>query len=97
MTYGEAATNVLNAWSSTMKNITGSSDRWLLAGIQGYQLANAAEILRDFDGFSSTNLTSITNLLRDVFYPVNAYFLDTHGGNGPDHYVSSLLHVCLSN
>lgn len=90
MAYGKAATDVLNAWSTTMKNIAGSSDRWLLAGIQGYQLAEAAEILRDFDGFSTTNLTSITNLLRDVFYPVNAYFLDTHGGNGPDHYVSNV-------
>jgi len=68
-----------------LKNITGNNDHWLLAGLQGYEMANAAEIIRDFDGFSSTNLTSIIDMLTNVFYTQNAYFLDTHGGGNPDY------------
>ena len=35
----------LNAWSSTLTEIHGSSDRFLAAGIYGYEFANAAEIM----------------------------------------------------
>lgn len=90
-TFGNAATDIINAWSRTLKNITGNNDKWLLAGLQGYQLANAAEIMRDFNGFSSTNLTSIIDMMTTVFYPQNAHFLDTHGGGNPDYPVSAQL------
>ena len=44
--YADKAIAILDAWSSTLTAIKGTSDRYLAAGIYGYQLANAAEILR---------------------------------------------------
>ncbi|MGN1097674.1 MAG: hypothetical protein ACI4SS_02130, partial [Clostridia bacterium] len=48
---GETAKDILNAWSSTLKSIGGNADRYLAAGIFGYQMANCAEIMRDYPGF----------------------------------------------
>jgi hypothetical protein len=39
---------ILNAWARSLKGITGTSDKYLASGIYGYQLAVAAETLRDF-------------------------------------------------
>ena len=38
--HGEAACRIINAWSSTMKWLGGNADRFLAAGLQGYELAN---------------------------------------------------------
>ncbi|KAG6368857.1 hypothetical protein INS49_003073 [Diaporthe citri] len=46
--FAVAATRILDAWSSTMKAIGGSSDGFLAARLYGYQLANAGEIMRDY-------------------------------------------------
>lgn len=75
--HGEAACRILNAWSSTMKNLAGSSDRFLAAGIYGYELANAAEIMRDHPSFDKA---SMEELLLNVFYPMNEDFLTNHNG-----------------
>nr|CDI53953.1 gpi anchored protein [Melanopsichium pennsylvanicum 4] len=72
-----------------MKSIAGiSSDRYLAAGIYGYQFANVVELLRDYSGFSAQNLTSAITLLTDVFLPSNLAFLTQHNGYGADdvHY-----------
>ncbi len=75
--HGTAACRILNAWSSTMKKLTGNADRFLAAGIYGYQLANISEIMRSHDDF---DLTSMQALLLDVFYPLNQDFLQNHNG-----------------
>ncbi|WP_077609675.1 RICIN domain-containing protein [Clostridium sp. Marseille-P2415] len=79
---GEAACRILNAWSAKTTNITGNADRYLAAGIYGYQLANVAEIMRDHPDF---NKSSMDTLLLNVFYPKNNEFLtkhnDAHIGN----------------
>src|SRR5690625_7586234 len=41
--HGAAAVGILNGWASTLSAISGNADRFLAAGIYGYQLANAAE------------------------------------------------------
>jgi hypothetical protein len=87
-TYGDAAARVLNAWASNLTQISGNNDHYLLAGLQGYQFANAAEILRDYEGFTSVNLTATQNMMLNVFYPVNLDWLTTHG-NGPALYAVS--------
>ncbi|KAF4301150.1 hypothetical protein GTA08_BOTSDO07135 [Botryosphaeria dothidea] len=84
--YGTAATNVLNAWSSTVKEISGNSDKYLASGLYGYQFANAAEILREFDGFTDDDLAAATAMLTDVFYPMNHRFLIEHNDAADDHY-----------
>lgn len=74
---GEAACRILNAWSAKTKSITGSADRYLAAGIYGYQLANVAEIMRDHPSFDKSGMD---HLLLNVFYPKNNEFLTKHNG-----------------
>ena len=69
------AATILNAWSSTLTQVNGNADRFLAAGIYGYQLANAAELMRGYDGF---DLAGLRRLLKEVFYPLNDSFLSRH-------------------
>ncbi len=80
--HGEAACRIINAWSSTMKWLGGNADRFLAAGLQGYELANIGELMRDHPNFDTKGLQ---NLLINVFYPMNQDFMirhnDAHIGN----------------
>ncbi|WP_205324838.1 alginate lyase family protein [Glycomyces sp. YM15] len=71
----DKAVEILNAWSATLTEINGNADRFLAAGIYGYQAANAAELVRDVDGFE---LGRFQDMLADVFYPLNDHFLTNH-------------------
>lgn len=82
--YADTAAKVLDGWASTLKVINGTSDKYLASGIYGYQLANAAEILRDYSGWSGLDAT--VQMLRNVFYPMNHDFLVNHNGAKIDHY-----------
>jgi hypothetical protein len=75
--YGDKAVTVLNAWSSTLTTITGNADRYLGAGLGGYQLAVCADLMRDHPDLDADALSS---LLLDVFYPRNNEFLTDHNG-----------------
>jgi hypothetical protein len=83
-TYGDSAASILDAWSSTLKEVTGSNDKYLVSGLQGYQLANAAEVLRDYEGW--TGLQATIDMLQRVFLPMNAWFVETHNNYPVDHY-----------
>lgn len=50
--YADLAVVFLNEWSSTLKEVTGNADRFLAAGIYGYEFANAAEIMRTYPGWA---------------------------------------------
>ena len=92
--HAAAAAKTLDAWSSTLKVIDGTSDKYLASGIYGYQLANAGEILR---GYSSwTGLSSLVNMLNAVFYPMNHAFITAHNGAAIDHYWANwdLANLC---
>ncbi|MEU0971230.1 alginate lyase family protein [Streptomyces sp. NPDC005917] len=69
------AATILNAWSSTLTTVTGNADRFLAAGIYGWEFANAAELMRDYDGF---DLAAFQQMMTDVFYPLNNQFLTGH-------------------
>ncbi|MGW0331058.1 alginate lyase family protein [Streptomyces sp. NPDC003011] len=73
--HGDAAVRILNAWSATLTTLTGNADRFLAAGIYGYQFANAAELMRGYSGF---DLDRFRRMLLDVFYPLNNQFLTGH-------------------
>ncbi|UIX29197.1 alginate lyase family protein [Streptomyces sp. GQFP] len=72
---GDAAVRILNAWSATLTTVTGNADRFLAAGIYGYQFANAAELMRGYSGF---NLDRFKTMMLNVFYPLNNQFLNGH-------------------
>ncbi len=81
--YADCARDILNAWSGTLKLVSGNADRYLAAGLYGYELACAAEIMRDYEGFE---LERMQDMLMNVFYPMNERFLysseigDDHNG-----------------
>ncbi|QVN21309.1 alginate lyase family protein [Burkholderia pyrrocinia] len=84
--YADKAVAILNAWSSTLTSIDGSSDKFLAAGIYGYQLANAAEILRGFSRWNPADFERFRSMMLTVFYPMNHDFLIRHNGAKVDHY-----------
>ncbi|KAH8881384.1 chondroitin AC/alginate lyase [Thozetella sp. PMI_491] len=92
--YAAAAAKILDAWSSTLKVITGTSDKYLASGIYGYQLANAAEILRGYTAWSG--LSALNTMLSTVFYPMNHAFLVNHNDAKIDHYWANwdLANMC---
>jgi hypothetical protein len=91
--YADGAAAILDAWSGTLKEIIGSSDRYLASGLYGYQLANAAEILRDHSSWSG--LQNVIDMLYTVFYPMNRLFLDEHNGNPYNHYWANVRSLGL--
>ena len=46
------AVEVLMRWCNTTKVVTGNSDQCLAYGLYGYQFAQAAELMRDYEGWS---------------------------------------------
>ncbi|SDD08420.1 Alginate lyase [Variovorax sp. CF079] len=76
--YADLAVQYLDAWSSTMTALNGNSDRFLAAGIYGYQWANAAEMMRSYPGWSSEGVARFQKLLLEVFYPLSHSFLIKH-------------------
>ncbi|MCX4903504.1 alginate lyase family protein [Streptomyces sp. NBC_00878] len=73
--HGDKARDILNAWSATLTTVTGNADRFLAAGIYGYQFANAAELMRGYSGF---DLERFKRMMLNVFYPLNNQFLNSH-------------------
>ena len=84
--YANKAVAILDAWSSTLTEIRGSSDRFLASGIYGYQLANTAEILRTYKKWPKSDFERFKTMMLKVFYPMNHDFLLQHNGAKIDHY-----------
>jgi len=85
--YANCAVNILNAWASTLTQIDPCcSDHALLAGIQGYQFAGAAELLRNYSGWSATSFNAFKQWMLNVWYPNNHDFLTTHFNTCISHY-----------
>ncbi|PKQ66494.1 cell wall anchor protein [Labilibaculum manganireducens] len=84
--YADKAVQILNVWASTCERISGNSNVMLAAGIYGYQFANAAEILRDYEGWESADFEAFKQWLLDVFYPLSSDFLVRHNGTCISHY-----------
>lgn len=86
--YGDAALRVLDAWSSTLKHLAGTVDVYLSAGIYGYQFAAAAEIMRSYEKWSSSDFESFQAMMLDVSYPlVDGWF---KGHNNWESYAPSV-------
>ncbi|WP_344402840.1 alginate lyase family protein [Streptomyces longisporus] len=81
--HADTAVAILNAWSAKLTKVSGSADRWLAAGIYGYQAANAAELVRDHKDFQ---LERFQKMLVDVFYSLSEDFLLRHNGTPAPHY-----------
>ncbi len=84
--YADKSVEVLNAWGAALKQITGTSDKFLAAGIYGYELANAAEIMRDYEGWDRADFKRFQEMMLGVFGAMNQDFLLHHNGAKIDHY-----------
>ena len=84
--YADKAIAILNAWANTLTLIGGSSDRFLASGIYGYELANAAEILRTSPHWRPADFHRFQAMMVNVFYTMNHDFLTRHNGAKIDHY-----------
>lgn len=78
--YAKRAVEFLNAWSSTLTGITGNADRFLAAGLYGYEFANVGEIMRTYDGWAAEDRARFKTMLLDIFYPISHHFLVNHNG-----------------
>ena len=84
--YADKAVQILDAWSSTLTAIHGTSDRFLAAGLYGYQFANAAEIMRTYPGWSPAAFARFKDMMLRVFYPMNRDFLIRQNDACGTHY-----------
>ncbi|RPA93730.1 chondroitin AC/alginate lyase [Choiromyces venosus 120613-1] len=85
--YAKASAAIVDAWSSTLTEIGGSADRFLAAGLYGYQMANVVEILRAYPAW--TGFTAAKNMLVNIFYPMSHHFLVNHNDAAINHYWSN--------
>lgn len=96
------AVDVLMAWANTCKGIGGDSNFALAGGLYGYEFAQAAELMRDYEGWKAKDFETFKRWMLDLWYPTIMRFLrsrnDTwrnwrydasHGGQRPGHYWSN--------
>lgn len=80
--FADTAVNILNSWADVCTTITSNdNDNHLLAGFQGYQFANAAELLRDYEGWKAEDQADFKKWLVDLWYAKNYWFISNHGGD----------------
>ena len=94
--YANKSIQILNAWASTCTGIDGDSNQSLAAGLYGYEFAAAAEIMRNYSGWTATDFTAFKNFMLNVFYPKNEDFLVNHHNTCPSHYWANwdLCNMC---
>ena len=75
---------IINAYSNKLKAITGTNDNALLAGLSGFPLVNAAEIMRyTYSKWPATEVTKCEQMLRNVFVKeLEAFFARPASTNG---------------
>jgi fibronectin type 3 domain-containing protein len=84
--YADKAVEFLNAWQYTMTNLTGNADRFLAAGLYGYEWANVAEIMRTYEGWSETDAQNFGDWLITHYYAKNHDFLVNHNNAAITNY-----------
>ena len=94
------AVNTLMAWARVTKYIGGDSNWALAAGLYGYEFAQAAELMRDYEGWAEEDFKEYKKWMLNVWYPACLNFLrgrngtwenwvGNQGGYRPGHYWSN--------
>ncbi len=92
------AVDVLMAWARTTRAISGTSDQCLAYGLYGYEFAQAAELMRDYEGWSADDREMFRQWMLNVWYPGCINFLRGRNGTwlnsgkwwqAPGHYWSN--------
>ena len=94
----KAAVRILMSWANTTTAISGTSDQCLAAGLYGYQFAQAAELMRDYEGWSDADFETFRQWMLNLWYPKAIDFLRSRNGTwensgrwwkAPGHYWSN--------
>ena len=99
-TYAQRGVFILKDWAAKCKEVTANDNNfYLAAGAQGYTFALAAEMLRDYSGWTESEFTEFKNWIKTVFGDKNFKFLQLHGSSNcgsPKHYMSNwdLVNLC---
>ncbi len=89
--HARKAVEILNAWSATLKIVSGH-DTKLLIGMAGVHLCNAAELMRHTSTvWAQPDQTRFESLLRQIFYPPIKDFYPTANGNWDAAMIQTML------
>ncbi len=64
----DAAVRIMMQWARACKGLGGDTNVSLAAGIYGHEWANAAELMRDYDGWSREDFDEFKQWMIRVFY-----------------------------
>jgi hypothetical protein len=100
VTYANQAVNILNAWANnfTGYNVTpGQSSQDLLVGAWiGTLLGPAAELMRDYAGWTAAQQTTMSTMFENAFYPaINQ--MSTWNGNVDLTQIQAMLAIATFN
>ena len=91
--YANKSKAIINAWSSTLKSITGR-DAVLMAGLGPFKMVNAAEILRYTDAdWSPADIQQTEKHFREVIYPVIHDFAPFANGNWDTAAIKTMMAI----
>jgi hypothetical protein len=95
-THADKAVQILNAWAYTLTAVTGNADRFLASGLYGYEMANAAEVMRGYSGWAAADFNQFKTMMLTVFYPMNHQFLVYHNDANIQNYWANwdLANMC---
>lgn len=79
--YAETAAAILTAWGEKLEKLDDGDDQYLTAGLQGHQLANAAELIRDYTPFAQSGMATFTAMFERLFLAKNLFFLNHEDGS----------------
>lgn len=92
------AVDVLMKWCNTTTEVTGNSDARLAFGLYGYEFAQAAELMRDYEGWKRDDFAKFQKWMIELWYPGCISFLRGRNGTwenagkwwqAPGHYWSN--------
>ena len=69
------AIEVLMAWASTTKKVSGNTNYALATSLYGYEFAQAAELMRDYEGWKKEDFEKFKQWMLNVWYPLCIKFL----------------------
>jgi len=90
--YAAKAVSILMLWANTHTGWDGNTNVSLRAGLYGYQLACAGELVRNYSGWAPADFAKFQNYVRTQFYhivspnAVDRGFLFHHHGTCWSHY-----------
>lgn len=93
--YFHLSARIVDDWATTLKRITGA-DAVLCAGLGGFKIANAAELLRwSPAGWPPENAERFGRMLRDVVLPVLFNFAPFANGNWDTAALKTMMAIAI--